>query len=174
MAVTRFVDNASDTEATEELARHFLLHENASPAERKALLERLAVFPIIDMGPILESTHTPDEIRLMYTDGVVAMKELLKNYHDDTCVTNDLFAEPACENSSTCPLRTTAAYLLHGVYDREFDNLDYMVDPVRSRQLALAKAMVARDSSIGAHKYIEEMIAYYVKDHDEYLDNKTK
>ena len=117
------------------------------PAMEREDRERLLLVPLLELGPIIEQTKTPDELSQWFRDSYTWIERLSARHHTYDCFDHSLAdGIYSCDNSIVCPLRAAGHYLMEPVIECDFDALEYEMDTWSAYQIARAKARAFIDA----------------------------
>lgn len=144
-AINTLCEKVTGEPASDELLRQ-LVYEPAT-TEKLASLERLATYPIVVFGPIMERSIGPANAGVEYRRALSKLLLLSQGRHDEGCATSGpcLTAEEyKGERYSFCPVMDCVDYLSEGMTCYNPHGEEYLVDAwdVYSSVSTRAKALI--------------------------------
>lgn len=137
-------ENLIDDADTIEGLRALIVHMFETTPRKRILREQYMLMPLRLMAPYLDTVNPIEELEAWYDDAVNHLVSFSKNHHGDACLDDaNGYETDSCVKSKECPVVIAARFLSDPVTDPNFDSIDYMVDPARSREIATMKLNVA-------------------------------
>ena len=141
IAFINLIERVTETTPSDKLIQEYLpwVQKNYQ-GDRSGAEERLYVFVATEVASVHESAMQPIEITQMHTDIIKWMTGLENGRHDKDCLGGD-----TCYDE--CPLRQHARYLSQPVLFPNFKGLEYAVDAIVTKEIALARFDAFADSA---------------------------
>lgn len=157
---TGIVDDSDSLEMVHrEVVRIMSMYPTA-----KARHEKLIMLPVLTVAPYVELSRSPQQVGAWYKEVVERLITKAGPTHDLTCIEeSDQLARDECVNSEICPVITTARVLVMPVYEPDFNDLPYLVDPRQAFLVTKAKLDVAKAFKLGDSGLMKYNFERYVE-----------
>ena len=152
-AVEDFYEGTSvvDDDDSLEMIRRNVKDLISTTRTLELLRERLMVLPLLMVAPYVELSRSPEQVGAWYKDVVGHVLGNAKPIHDAACaqlMQPDKMPDE-CNSSRLCPVIKTANELVMPIYEPDFNDLPYRLDPRQAFLVAKAKLGVAKAFNLG-------------------------
>lgn len=145
-------------------------YDSDVPDELRLTKERLMNYAVTEMGPLLEATHTPEDMQVVYTEAIAYMLDSTEGPHSQKCLTVHYTSDPACSVSGTCPRRLIARYCSDDILtqidmsieDREDSyDIEYQFDCIDRYDMVKARVLAAKQAGLLPDLYVDMILDHY-------------
>jgi hypothetical protein len=123
------------------------LYEQLYQIDPRAMNEKLALLPLLYIGPRLEQSNClVSELLEWYNDVVKMILVRTKDKHGPICLTYDEANSQhfMCENSVVCPHRFLSRYLSGDAWMPDFAEQQYQTNPARAHAITVDKLTIGQ------------------------------
>lgn len=158
LASENLIDDMDDIEGL----RTLIVHMFETTSHKRVLKEQYMLMPLRLMAPYLDTINAIEDLEAWYDDAVSHLVSFTKNHHGDRCLDDaNGYETDSCVKSKDCPVVVAARFLSEPMTDPDFNSIDYMIDPARSRDIATMKLNVAAKRNLVGQETAQTRKATY-------------
>jgi len=166
----------TEDESTDWLYDDFIPTATAFERDPDLALEQFSLMPLRLLAPYVNESWSRSDLLDWYDESLGFIKLLNKDLHGKSChppreyMTSGL----SCKQSPECPLLYSKAYLENEALSMDFDQPEYILDPINTSNVALLKVYLASKHGLTLKTEAEVISDRYMKGFEAASGIKTK